>query len=143
MDNKNIDMTGLLKAFQEFWRDNSEAWTERFDYKEIAPHLILMGFLQRVVNGGAKVVREFATGSRRVDICVHYAGQRYPLELIARARSKAREEGLVQLAKYMDTLGAKEGWLLLFDVKSECSWEQRLYWQTGEREGRTLHVVGA
>jgi hypothetical protein len=118
-------------------------WTERFEYKEAAPHLILMGFLQRVVNGGAKIDREFATGTRRVDICVHYAGKRYPLELKLVRGPKTREEGLHQLGKYMMTLGASEGWLLLFDVNSALPWEQRLYWNIVESDGRVLHVVGA
>lgn len=142
MDSKRIDLSGLLKAFQGFWRDNSAAWRDRFQYKEAAPHLILMGYLQRVVNGGAKLDREFATGSRRVDICVNYADQRYPIELKLVRDSKTREEGITQLSQYMDTLGAKEGWLLLFDTQSIASWEQRLFWDTIEREGRHIHIVG-
>ena len=55
-------MNLLLKGFQEFWRENSEIWTERFEYKEAAPHLILQAFLQRVINGGAHILREFASG---------------------------------------------------------------------------------
>jgi len=34
MDGQSIDMSGLLRGFQAFWRDHSEAWRERFDYKE-------------------------------------------------------------------------------------------------------------
>ncbi|MBI4026212.1 MAG: hypothetical protein HY360_14590 [Verrucomicrobia bacterium] len=37
-------------------------WRERFDYKEAAPHLVLMAFLQRVLNGGNRIVREMADG---------------------------------------------------------------------------------
>ena len=142
MDAQSIDMTGLLTEFQRFWRDNSEAWTDRFQYKEAAPHLILMGFLQRVINGGAKIDREFATGTRRVDICVQFAKRRYPIELKLVRSAKTREEGVVQLAKYMNTLGVKEGWLLLFDIDSDLPWEQRLYWKTIQQEEMTLHLVG-
>jgi hypothetical protein len=142
MDGHTLEMSKLLKSFQEFWRDNSEIWIERFQYKEAAPHLILMGFLQRVINGGAKIDREFATGTRRVDICVHYAGKRYPVELKIVRNTRMREEGLAQLVVYMDSLGAKEGWLLLFDTKSSIPWEQRINWETIIHDGRTLHVVG-
>ena len=55
-----IDMNGLLKAFQEFWRENSEIWMEKYEYKEAAPHLILQAFLQRVINGGGEILREYA-----------------------------------------------------------------------------------
>jgi hypothetical protein len=142
MDGQALDMTGLLKGFQEFWRDHSEAWRERFLYKEAAPHLILLVWLQRVTNGGAKIDREFATGTRRVDVCVHYASRRYPLELKLVRSPKTREEGLAQLHKYMDSLGATEGWLLLFDAQSTAPWEKRLTWETLAQEDRTLHVVG-
>ncbi|KJJ85663.1 ATPase domain protein, prokaryote domain protein, partial [Candidatus Omnitrophus magneticus] len=32
--NGKLDMDKLLKAFQEFYRENSEMWLEKFDYKE-------------------------------------------------------------------------------------------------------------
>jgi hypothetical protein len=142
MDNHGLDMTGLLRGFQEFWRDHSEAWRERFQYKEAAPHLILLAYLQRVVNGGAKITREFATGTRRVDVCVEYAGKRYPIEMKLVRNPKTREEGLAQLEEYMNTLGATEGWLLLFQINAPVAWEQRLSWESVSHTGRTVHIVG-
>jgi len=143
MDGQRLDLDGLLRGFQEFWRDHSEAWIGRFEYQEAAPHLILLAYLQRVTNGGARIVREFATGTRRVDVCVEYAGRRYPLELKLVRGAKTRGEGLEQLGKYLETLGCEEGWLVLFAVGSTAPWEQRLSWETVERGGRRLHVVGA
>jgi len=143
MDGERIDMRGLLEGFQAFWRENSEAWVERFRYKEAAPHLILMAFLQRVLNGGADLAREFATGTRRVDLCVTYAGGRYPIELKLHRGEKSRTEGLRQLADYIDKLHAEEGWLVLFDRTPGRSWDERIYWETEESGGRRLHIVGA
>ena len=54
-----LDMSRLLQDFQTFWRENSDIWQERFEYKEAAPHLILQAFLQRVVNGGGRIIREW------------------------------------------------------------------------------------
>jgi hypothetical protein len=48
----SLDMDTLLKEFQQFWRENSETWEEKSDYTEAFPHLLLMAFLQRVLNGG-------------------------------------------------------------------------------------------
>ncbi len=64
-----LEMTRLLTDFQSFWRDNSEIWEERFDYKEAAPHLILQAFLQRIVNGGGRIIREMAGGRKSLDLC--------------------------------------------------------------------------
>ncbi|MCP4687315.1 MAG: ATP-binding protein, partial [Desulfobacterales bacterium] len=46
---ETLDMMKLLTDFQQFWRMNSEIWIERHQYKEAAPHLILMAFLQRIL----------------------------------------------------------------------------------------------
>jgi hypothetical protein len=105
MDGGRLDMTGLLKAFQQFWRENAEAWVERYTYKESAPHLILQAFLQRVVNGGAHIDREAALGRGRVDLCVEYGERKHPVELKL-SGPKARPEGLEQTARYMDRCGA-------------------------------------
>ena len=138
-----IDMTGLLKAFQTFWRENSEIWVERYEYRESAPHLILQAFLQRVVNGGAHIEREFALGRGRVDLCVEYGVQKYPIELKLAAGPKARAEGLEQTAEYMDRCGATEGWLVIFDRNPKKSWNEKITWSTESGPGgKIIHVVG-
>jgi hypothetical protein len=140
-DGPTIRMNELLDAFQAFWRENSEAWINRFQYREAAPHLILQAFLQRVLNGGAKLHREFATGTRRVDLCVEYGANRYPLELKLLRNDKTLDEGLAQLADYMDKMACTEGWLILFD-QSQKAWDEKIYRRTETRDRHTIHVVG-
>ncbi|MDR3121092.1 MAG: AAA-like domain-containing protein, partial [Clostridiales bacterium] len=65
-----LDMDFLLRDFQSFWRENAAIWHEKYDYKEAAPQLVMLAFLQRVVNGGGRVLREMAAETRRVDLCV-------------------------------------------------------------------------
>ncbi|MFT4924913.1 MAG: type II secretory pathway predicted ATPase ExeA [Phenylobacterium sp.] len=50
----HINMPKLLSAFQQFFRENSQVWLERFDYKEAGPQLLMQAFLQRIVNGGGR-----------------------------------------------------------------------------------------
>jgi hypothetical protein len=137
-----IDITMLLPDFQSFWRENSEIWIERYEYKEAAPHLILQAFLQRVVNGGGRIVREFAAGRNRLDLCVEYDGQKYPIELKLRRSAKTEEESYSQIIDYMDTLGAKEGWLVIFDRRVQTQWNAKIYLKTEKIEGKTVTVVG-
>ncbi|OQY47352.1 MAG: hypothetical protein B6242_05255 [Anaerolineaceae bacterium 4572_78] len=40
-DDGSLDMDKLLAAFQDFFRQHSEHWVERFDYKEAGPQLLL------------------------------------------------------------------------------------------------------
>jgi hypothetical protein len=138
-----LDMNGLLRGFQDFWRENADIWVDKYDYREAAPHLILMAFLQRVVNGGAHIDREFALGRKRLDLCVQMGAHRYPVELKLHSNAKTEAEGLVQLAGYMDTCGAQEGWLVIFDRRLERTWDERIFWRTVAQDGKTIHVVGA
>ena len=65
-----LDMEKLLAAFQEFFREHSEHWIERFQYKEAGPQLLLQAFLQRIVNSGGRVEREYGLGRMRTDLLV-------------------------------------------------------------------------
>jgi len=137
-----LDMNGLLQGFQEFWRENSDIWIEKYQYKEAAPHLILQAFLQRLINGGGDITREYATGRRRIDLCVNFAGNKYPVELKLLYNNKTIGEGIEQLSGYMDSLNEKEGWLVVFDQKSDKPWDEKISWETRKENGKILHVVG-
>ena len=80
-----LDLPKLLAAFQQFFREHSESWLERFDYKEAGPQLLLQAFLQRILNGGGRVDREYGLGRRRTDLLIvwNYPGgvQRAVIEL--------------------------------------------------------------
>jgi hypothetical protein len=142
MDGKTLDMDGLLKEFQQFWRENSDIWVEKYDFREAAPHFILQAYLQRVVNGGGHILREYALGRGRMDVSVKYAGRTYPVELKL-AGPKAKDEGLEQLERYMDICGASEGWLIIFDRDQTQPWQERIYGTTETLpNGGTAHIVG-
>jgi hypothetical protein len=137
-----VDMRCLLEDFQAFWRVNSESWIERYQYKEAAPHLILHAFLYRIVNGGGRVTREMAAGNGRLDLCLHYQGQHYPIEIKLRYGDDTYVEGREQLAGYMDRLGCDEGWLVVFDRRVTISWEEKIFWETYEVDGKRIYIVG-
>jgi type II secretory pathway predicted ATPase ExeA len=142
--NDAIDMTLLMSDFQQFWRENSGIWKERFEYKEAAPHLILMAFLQRVINGGGDIIREYAADTDRCDLNLRYRNKRYPIELKIRRSEKTLATGLEQLSQYMDTLGCNEGWLVIFDQRRNQSWSKKIFRkQHILPDGKTITVVGA
>ena len=135
-----LDMAGLMAAFQSFWRDNSGADHDMCGYKEATPHLMLMAFLQRVVNGGGRITREMAAGSKRLDLCVEFRGHRYAVEV--KLRKRFNSDSYSQLVGYLDTLGLKEGWLAVFDTDSDKSWDEKLYNRNETFNGKAIHVVG-
>ena len=67
-----LDFDRLLREFAEFWRENGEFLTSHGEYHESAPHLVFMGFLQRLVNGGGFVSRDYGIGRGRIDLLVRW-----------------------------------------------------------------------
>ncbi|MEO5344400.1 MAG: ATP-binding protein, partial [Gammaproteobacteria bacterium SHHR-1] len=52
--NNSLNMAKLLTAFQQFFREHADSWSEGFDYREAAPQLLMQAFLQRIINGGGR-----------------------------------------------------------------------------------------
>ena len=110
----------LLEAFLAFWRQHGQPLLNSAPYHEIAPHLVLMAFLHRVVNGGGTLEREYAIGSGRMDLCLRYGAVTLGLELKV-WRDGAPDPlaaGLTQLDNYLAGLGLNTGWLVLFDRRA-------------------------
>ncbi|MBM3494513.1 MAG: ATP-binding protein [Armatimonadetes bacterium] len=134
-----LDLGKLLEAFQQFFRENSEAWVKRFEYHEAGPQLLLQAFLQRIVNGGGRVDREYGLGRMRTDLMVawkHPGGeQRAVIEakVVRRSREASIAVGLRQTREYMDRCGTSDAHLILFDTRPNVTWEERIFRE--EREG--------
>ncbi|HWQ31634.1 MAG TPA: ATP-binding protein [Blastocatellia bacterium] len=115
-----IDPDKLLEAFLAFWRQHGQPLLKSVHYHEIAPHIVLMAFLHRVVNGGGSLEREYAIGSGRMDILLRYGPDRLAMELKV-WRDGERDplnQGLAQLDSYLNGLGLETGWLVIFDERS-------------------------
>ncbi|KJJ85476.1 ATPase domain protein, prokaryote domain protein [Candidatus Omnitrophus magneticus] len=141
--NGKLDMDKLLKAFQAFYRENSEMWLEKFDYKEAGPHLLLMAFLQRVINGGGRINREMAVGTGRTDLLIEFNGDKFVLELKLNRLPSTKQKGLDQISRYLDTLGMTKGYLILFEIKpsSIIPWETRVKWETLSHQNKEITIV--
>ena len=139
-----LNMTKLLTAFSTFFGEHAEHWLAQLGaYREAAPQLILQSYLQRVVNSGGRIEREYGLGRGRTDLLVLWpreAGQ--PSDLWERfvveckvlrdtdRKNLARtvECGVKQTLGYMEQRGAEEGHLVVMDRRSEArrrSEEQR------------------
>jgi hypothetical protein len=135
--NGDLDMDSLLQEFQKFWRRHSEIWEQKSDYTEAFPHLLLMAFLQRILNGGGRIEREYAAGRGRMDLAIEYRNFRYIIEVkILRSYDSPqtiREEGLEQIRQYRDKIDPQApAYLIIFDRREETkqtSWDERIGWE--------------
>ncbi len=143
-----LDLPKLLTTFQQFFREHSQHWVERFEYKEAGPQLLLQAFLQRIVNGGGRIEREYGLGRKRTDLLLlwPYPGgvQRAVLELkiLRQQPAETLAKGLAQTWGYADQCGADEAHFVLFDRSSARSWEEKIYHRTATYQGRTIEVWG-
>ena len=149
-----LDFREMLAGFQQFYRENSEVWNKRAIYEEAAPQLLLQAWLQRVVNGGGHIEREYALGRGRADIFVRFfydangkrAEQRFVVEMkvVRRSLEATIEEGLKQTAGYADQCHPDEAHLIVVDPapSSARSWDDKVFVQERSAEGRPITVWG-
>lgn len=148
LPNGQLDMEGLLSSFQGFFREHSESWVERFQYKEAGPQLLLQAFLQRIVNSGGRIEREYGLGRMRTDLLViwpHKAGvQKVVIELkiLHTSLQNTIQEGLRQTVEYMDRCNAGQGHLVIFDRNKAKSWEEKIFKQEEKFQGKKITVWG-
>ena len=142
-----LKLEELLEAFQEYFRGNSEHCLKLFQYQEAGPQLLLQAFLQRVLNGGGHLVREYGLGRRRVDLFIRWprpgAVQRFVIECKVQRGSldETLKKGLPQTADYMDLCAADAGHLVIFD-RSAKPWAEKVYRRTEDFNGTSIEVWG-
>lgn len=138
-----LDMNWLVKDFQTFWRKDASSWKEMGHFREAAPHVLFMAFLQRVVNGGGHITREMALGSYRLDIGLDFRGKTYAIEIKMKDHYE-ETKAVAQLGRYLEKLNVMEGWLLVFDPKPipKRGGARRFTWKDVSHDGHTIHIVG-
>jgi hypothetical protein len=152
---RRLDMTRLLAAFQQFFREHSDAWIEGFSYKEAGPQLLMQAFLQRIVNGGGRISREYGLGRKRTDLLLewpldeaqgfHGPVQRVVIELklLKKAPEATLQQGLEQTVGYTRQMGADEAHLVLFDRRAGVGWDERIWQRDLAYDGTEVGVWGA
>ena len=146
-----LDVVGLLAAFQAFFREHSEHWVERFEYREAGPQLLLQAFLQRIANGGGRIEREYGLGRGRTDLLLVWPEsargedaegkgtriRKFVIEckVLHRSLERTIREGLEQTAACMDRCAAEAGHLVVFDRDEHRSWEEKVFHRRRISEG--------
>ena len=125
-----LDMGILLREFVDFWVAHSEVLTGSGSYREVAPQLVLMAWLHRIVNGGGYVEREVGVGRGRIDVLVkwpytaapsgkqHWQHEGMELKVWADRKPDPLAQGLKQLDAYLASLSLDHGYLAIFDRRT-------------------------
>lgn len=145
-----LDVDGLLEGFRRFWLEHGEILAKSAPYAEVAAQLVFMAYLQKLVNGGGFIDREYAVGRGRIDLCVRWPRpegvERWAIELKAwrDGRPDPLPAGLDQLRAYLLRLSLDEGTLIVFDQRSDpAPAAERWSDETVEHEGARIRVLRA
>ena len=66
------------------------------------------------------------------------------MELKIRRDRHTAERGVSQLCGYLEQLGEREGWLVVFDRRKGVSWSERILERVLEGpRGEVIHLFGA
>ena len=127
--NGRLNPRQFLLNFQAFWLKDGEVMMQSAPYHEAAPHLVLMAYLQRVINGGGRIEREYSAGSGRLDLLLVYGDQRMAIEVKVWNDKQADPltDGLEQIERYLNRLALDEGFLVIFDRRTNApEWAKRM-----------------
>ncbi|AKT37750.1 uncharacterized protein CMC5_018920 [Chondromyces crocatus] len=138
----DLDLAKLLAGFQAFWRKDGHLAAEGFGYRESGPHLMLMAFLQRIVNGGGRIEREYGLGRGALDLLVSWKRARHAIEVKLRRDTETELDALDQVTRYLDHAGLDEGHLVMFDLRKEVPWSERLFQREIAHRGKRVSIVG-
>lgn len=133
----SIAVEKLLTDFQKFFREHSESWIQLSLYQEAGPQLLLQAYLQRVINGGGRIEREYGLGRMRTDLLLVWPYDKdgvkceqrvvFELKIQHKGRKATMSEGLEQISLYLDRVGEKHGHLLIFDRDPQVTWDEKIF----------------
>ena len=137
----SLNVVKLMTEFQTFFREHSEHWVRRFQYQEAGPQLLLQAFLQRIVNSGGRIEREYGLGRGRTDLLILWpqGDQTRKVVIECKILHKSLEQtiadGLEQTAEYMDRCDAEAGHLVIFDRRDGRRWADKVFRDRRVSEG--------
>jgi hypothetical protein len=157
----SINVKSMLTLFKDFWNENGAIWGDRISgYLEAAPQLVLQAFLQRVVNCGGTINREYALASRRTDLLIKWWYETPPDPLLKKGEvlvvqnivmeiktisegqkyETVKKEALVQTARYSKICGVHEAQILVFDRKRSQNWDADIENEYAEYDGVKMEI---
>jgi len=95
-----------------------------------------------VVNGGGRIEREYGLGRRALDLMIAWRGARHAIEVKLRRDTETQADALDQVADYLDLAGLDAGSLVLFDLRREVSWQDKLTVRDVTHAGKQIRIFG-
>ena len=120
--NNALNLEKALMKFQLYMRENYSKHDR--DFLEHNGRLVFLAFMRPILNGHGYDFKEAQISEeRRLDVTITFYQHKYVAELKIWRGQVAHEEGLNQLANYLDRLNLNTGYLVVFDHKEIKEWQ--------------------
>jgi len=118
--NGHLDFRRVLDKFQAFMKAKGAAVSKHCDFHEATGQLLLLSYLDLLVNGKGWTFKEPQSGEGRIDVVCCYGRQKEVVELKLWYGERRYAAGLSQLAKYLDRESLDHGYLFVFDRRENA-----------------------
>jgi hypothetical protein len=135
LPNNGLAIPKILENFQTFMRQNYS--NKDRDFLERNGRIIFLAFLRPIINGAGHEFKEpQISEEKRLDVVIAFHQHQYVIEMKIWHGEVAHQNGLKQLADYLDRQGLDIGHLLIFDHSKQKNWKKdwvevegkRIFW---------------
>ena len=93
-------------------------------------------------HGDERVEREYGLGRGALDLMIFWRSERHAIEVKIRRDTETEPDALDHVKRYLDRAGLGEGWLVMFDLRKEIAWADKLFVREAAHTGKTIRIVG-
>ncbi len=134
--NNELDVEKILVKFQQFMHEQHSHRDQ--DFLERQWRLVFLAFLKPIINGGGHDFKEVEiSAEKRLDVVITFFEHKYIVELKRWYGEQFHQEGLQQLADYLDRQNAQKGYLVIFEQRTEKSWRK----ESISHQGKDIFAV--
>ncbi|MGL4761927.1 MAG: GxxExxY protein [Sarcina sp.] len=109
-----LDFRKVLLRFQQFFKEQYSHLDQKFIERE--GRLLFLAFIKPIINGVGFDFKEVQMSEeKRLDVVITYLKEKYIVELKIWRGKEYHENGLKQLADYLDINGLDKGYLVIYN----------------------------
>ncbi|MGL4741281.1 MAG: GxxExxY protein, partial [Sarcina sp.] len=109
-----LDFRKVLLRFQQFFKEQYSHLDKKFIERE--GRLLFLAFIKPIINGTGFDFKEVQISEeKRLDVVITYLKEKYIVELKIWRGKEYHENGLKQLADYLDINGLDKGYLVIYN----------------------------
>jgi hypothetical protein len=110
-----LDFRKVVDKFQGFMKAKGAEVVKHPKFNHAAGQLVFLSYLDLLVNGRGWTFKEVRSGLGWIDVLCCYGDQKEVVEIKMWYGERRYEEGLEQLAGYLESEGLDHGYLVVFD----------------------------